>query len=288
MNLSTTEQQLLWTDCDWPLLKNYGPYTWIKVLSLLMLIAGLSGNALTVTVVACKKELRTSTYSMIACLAVADAVSLLQWFTELYTDMWYLVTDCFGVKIRGPYFNHDAVMNFSRSNAATQLCIFAFIRYIAIVHPLTFQQSVTPKRVIILSVIGWLVVFIFVMSIACLFDNEPSSRSKVLLMLDILYFVVPTTILSTFHWFKVRALRKSPSLNNNVEHRMNIIVIIIISIFVFVASAALLLRSLHIFYVLNSYVRAVVNLLFLFNCAINPIIYFIPSLFEFVRRRLQS
>ena len=280
--MSTTELQL---HCDLPLLKHSGPYTWIKVLALFMAIVGLIGNILTVTVVACRKELRTSTYSMIACLAVADAVSLLLWFSELYTYMWYLLNDCVGVQISGPYFNPNTLLNFARSNAATHLCIFAFIRYIAVVHPLTFQQNVTPKKVIILSVIGWFVVFIFVMSFAGVFDNiEASPQYKVLLVLDVLYFVVPTTIFSTFHCLKVRALRRSPSLNNNVEHRMNIIVIIILSIFVFVASAALLLRLLFLFDVSNAYVQAVGNLLFLFNCAINPVIYFIPSLLKLLRR----
>ena len=287
MNFSTTEQQLhfvLWTACDRPLLRFFGPYTWIKVLALFMVIVGLIGNTLTVTVVACRKEMRTPTYTMIACLAVTDAVSLMMWYTELYTNTWYWMSKCFRVKIRGPYFDVHTVLNFAKSNAATHLCLFALIRYIAVVHPLTFQQSVTPKRVILLSVIGWLVIFIFVMIIAFISDNvEASSRYKVRLLLDVLYFIVPTTIFLTFHCLKVRALRRSPSLHNNVEHRMNIIVIIILSIFVLVALETPLIRLLILFDAMNFYVRGVGNLLFLFNCANNPVIYFIPTFLKLVR-----
>ena len=57
------------------------------VVVLLIFMFGFIGNIVTVAVISCWRKLHTPTFTMIACLAVSDAYSLLSYTLYMYTNV---------------------------------------------------------------------------------------------------------------------------------------------------------------------------------------------------------
>ena len=246
--------------------------------ALIIMALGFSGNVVTVAVVSCWKELHTPTFTMIACLAVSDAYSLLQHFVWHYTvlsNVWFYA---FCVNNHRVYdISRILTVYIGRFNAGFHLGLLAFLRYIAVVHPLKFKTYFSPKKVILTSVCGWIIVLLF--STFCTlmvfyrrhifytraqyWDYRASISS--------LNFVIPTLLFITLHCLKMRALRRSPALNKNTSRKMTIVITIIILIYVG-SSASIALGQFHILFF-----GKINTLAFIISCAVNPFIYFVSS-----------
>ena len=100
-----------------------------RVAIITMFTLGLIGNITTVAVISCWRKLHTPTFTMLACLAVSDACSLLAYTPNMYTNIWRLF---FCNYLRDMYMKGmvsyllDIIYFCCRYNAGMQLCILAF------------------------------------------------------------------------------------------------------------------------------------------------------------------
>ena len=239
-------------------------------------ILGCIGNILTVVIVLCSKKLHTPTFTMIACLAVSDAFSLSVCILVYYTNIDHLM---YCSKIDDKFVSALLVVIDlqSRLNAGSQLCILASLRYVAIVNPLKFKINCTTRRIIIISVLGWVVVLLIAISVVCAGSNGFTSTIQlcnILLFINVANFIIPTSIFITLHCLKLRALRRSPALNNKSLVRMNIVITLVLIIYILSASLICIDRTLSCF---SHFTIEYDKIAFLLNCAINPFIYFFAS-----------
>ena len=245
--------------------------------ALIILALGFAGNVVTVVVVSCWKELHTPTFTMIACLAVSDAYSLLQHFVWHYTylsNIWFYIL-CVNHSMYD--ISRNLTVYIGRFNAGFHLSLLAILRYVAVVHPLKFKTYFSSKRVIFTSFCGWIIVLLF--STCCTLmvfyrrhifytrDQYWDFRASV----SSLNFVIPTLLFITLHCLKMRALRRSPALNKNTSRKMTIVITIIILIYV-ASSASIALGQFKIFIV-----GEINTLAFIISCSVNPFIYFVSS-----------
>ena len=242
---------------------------------------GFIGNIATVAVIACWKKLHTPTFTMIACLAVSDAYSLLEHLMWNYTNLLYILWNCMGVRQEVLDITYNLMGILGRLSAGTQLCLLASIRYMAIVHPLKFQATLTTKRVVVMSVCGWVIVVVFSTFSTFLASYIIRIYTKQLLfyaVLNSLNCLIPASVFITLHCLKVKAISRSPTLSSNSSSRMNVVVALVLVIYVLTASSVVI-NQLYIY--VTEYAYYIMNKLtllsFIVNCAVNPFIYFISS-----------
>ena len=180
-----------------------------------------------------------------------------------------------------------------RLSAGTQLCLLARIRYIAIVHPLKFQATLTTKRVVVMSACGWVIVLVFSTFsafVAMYFIRTHTTRLLYYAVLNSSNCLIPASVFITLHCLKVKAISRSPTLSSNSSSRMNVVVALVLLIYVLTASSVAI-NQLYIY--VTEYAYNIMNKLtvlsFLVNCAVNPFIYFIssPPFIQIVRRMRQ-
>ena len=252
-----------------------------SIISLCIFAQGIVGNILTVAVISCSEKLHTSTYTMIACLAVSDVFSSTMFLLLYYTNIITLIIFCYGI-------NYDIanillmLMSFQgKLNAGTQLCLLASLRYIAIVKPLRFQIYWNTRKVVIMSVFGWIFVFIFSALCAIFYLYVVSNYTQecnLFIFINITNFIIPTSIFITLHCLKLRALRRSPVLNNKSFVRINVVITLVIVIYILSSASISIERAYGCHRLLYSnHLYQFSNISFLFNSAINPFIYFFAS-----------
>ena len=166
-----------------------------------------------------------------------------------------------------------------RFNAGMQLCVLACLRFTAIVYPLKFKSYCTCKTVIVMSAVGS--VFSLITSVLFIvfkdnFNDANLSTCAVDWAVYAVNFIVPSSVFTVLHCLKLRALRRSPTLNSNSSLKMNVGVSIVLSIYV-ISSASMMMSCILVWQYRIYLFSFVVNLSFLINCAVNPFIYFFSS-----------
>ena len=251
---------------------------------LLLFSAGFIGNTITAAVISCTRKLHTPTFTMIACLAVSDAYSLLSHTLSTFTNINEIITCKYFMEVEDNEYYwapFDTFIYFGRLNAGIQLCVLACLRFIAIVYPLKFKTHCTCRAVILMSVvlsvlclIISLIVKILIIEIAIFSKNHYA----VILVKNVFNFIIPTSVFTVFHCLKLRALRRSPSLTNNFSLKMNVVITIVLSIYV-TSSASLVILDIIIFYTPYEIhiFYLITDISFVVNCAANPFIYFFSS-----------
>ena len=254
------------------------------VVELLIFTSGFIGNIVTVAVISCWRKLHTPTFTMIACLAVSDAYSLLYYTLYRQTNVWLLIL-CYEFvawmySFPMTFVTFNVFLQFARFNGGMQLCLLACLRFSAIVYPLKYQAYCTCKAVIVLSAVT---------SVIILMSSAVESTLHVALKyncavrtpLVALNFIVPTTVFISLHCLKLRALRRSPALNNTSSWRMNVVLIVLMSVYV-MSSTSILIASIVGCIIrdvrfLNTDFDVIITTSLLLNCAVNPFIYFFSS-----------
>ena len=257
--------------------KEIDPWLWaFSVISLTMFGLGFTGNTLTLAIVLCSKKLHTPTFTMIACLAVSDAFSLFVVVLLYYTNTDLLLDYCAGMNEKKVAVLFGILDLQARLNAGSQLCLLASLRYVAIVNPLKFKIFFTARRVVILSSLGW--IFVLLISTAAVFGGVQTSVKlqfcDITLFFNFANFIIPTSVFITLHCLKLRALRRSPQLNNKSFTRMNVVISLVIVIYILSSSAICVDRAIGCY---SYYSTDFADIAFLLNCAINPLIYFFAS-----------
>ena len=136
----------------------------------IIVTSGFTGNMFTVVIILCWRKLHSPTFTMIACLAVSDTLSLLSYTMYSYTNVYSLILCTDFRKTVGDFVTFvtfHTLIGLGRFNAGMQLCILACLRFRAIVYPLKFKTYCTSKAVIAMSVLGSVMVFIFFYLFCC-------------------------------------------------------------------------------------------------------------------------
>ena len=232
---------------------------------------------MTVAVIACWKKLHTPTFTMLACLALSDAHSLLQFYLWSRLEFQQMLRRCFPENTKAVMTWRYILLSIAEDNTWVQMSLLAVLRYLAIVHPLKYKIHCTSKIVILASVSGWVILVIISAVRLPLLHFHQSILMYVDLILYIMRFICPTSFFVTLHCLKVRALRLSPVLNQISEIKMNIIVTVILVIYGF--SSALYIASFASM-VMEWNIKSI-DYITLFsitvNCAVNPYIYVLSS-----------
>ena len=261
---------------------------------LLLFTSGFVGNIVTVCVISCWRKLHTPTYTMIACLAVSDAYSLVIMTLHYLTNILLLIFCSQYKEIMSPsafpvkLVTFNAFAGLGRYNAGMQLCVFACLRFTAIVHPLKYKTYCTCKSVIVVSVVASAIILISCAVISTL--NNVLRRIYYCAIHGSMYtlnFIVPTSIFILLHCLKLRALRRSPALRNNSSSRMNIVLLVLMSVYTISCTSTLIgnILACHM-NIYSTHINFFISMSFLFNCAANPFLYFFssPPILQFFRK----
>ena len=255
------------------------------VVLLLICTLGFIGNIVTVAVISCWRKLHTPTFTMITCLAVSDAYSLLIFTMDTLTNIQSFIacTELEAISSLSSFpvktVTSMAFISLARYNGGMQLCLLAFLRFTAIVYPHKYQAYCTCKAVIVMSVVSSVIIFIsFAIEHSVYFFVDTSCNVFEIPMYS-MNFIVPTTVFISLHCLKLRALRRSPSLNRISSLRMNVVLIILMSIYVISSASGLISKILfcQFSFVEFEHLGYIRVLSFLFNCAVNPFVYFFSS-----------
>ena len=264
-----------------PELSDNVPYL---VTVILIFSTGCIGNVVTVVIISCWRKLHTPTFTMLACLAVSDAYSLISYTLILDTNMEGIIRcQCFKWRCNANSYyisiTFQILNRLGRFTAGMQLCILALLRYIAIVYPLKFKTYCTCKLVILMSLLGAVVILIFAVVFVILVQKIVTNACVPLSLSDVLNFIIPSLIFIVLHILKLREIRLSPSLNISSLLKMNIVITIVLSIYVTSSASVMIIniRYCHMDGKIDMYWIFITKIFFLGNCAINPFIYFFSS-----------
>ena len=238
--------------------------------------SGFIGNIVTVCVISCWRKLHTPTFTMIACLAVSDAYSLLSHTLDTNTN----IRSFLWCKLRSFVFYYclRTYVSLGRFNAGMQLSLLACLRFTAIVYPLKFKTYCTCKAVIVMSIIVSVITLIIsIVFIVVIYSYRIEIISVTYVVIYAINFIVPSSIFTVLHCLKLRALRRSPALKSNSSLKMNIVVSIVLSVYIISSGSMMMSIILASLYLWPDSLHLVVNLTFLINCAVNPFIYFFSS-----------
>ena len=261
------------------------------VAELLIFTLGFLGNIVTVVVISCWRKLLTPTFTMIACLTVSDACSLLVWFIDQLTNVSslllcneflanFIYQSSFPAnRVRKIY---NAFSGLARYNGSLQLCVLACLRVTAIVYPHKYQINCTCKTVIVVSIVASVIILI-----ASVVNSAFYQGCATMIPMFAINFIVPTIVFISLYCLKLRALRRSPALNRISSLRMIVVLIFLMSVYVMSSASILFSR---IFYChemeFHKYFKSILTISYLFNCAVNPFIYFFssPPIAQFFRK----
>ena len=267
---------------DWTDSKNVS----FRLVIITMFTLGLIGNITTVAVISCWRKLHTPTFTMLACLAVSDACSLLAYTPYMYTNTWRLFFCNYlrdwDMYMKGMvWITLDIAYFYGRYNAGMQLCILAFLRFTATVYPIKFKTHFTCKAVILMSVAGSVNIIIISVVITVVKMRVNIRRCNIDISIEAVSLIIPSIMFAVLHILKVRALRRCPSLNKNSSLKMNVVMSFVLLIYV-ASSTSILTFILVICHVdiwtdKLYYSYTIPTVFFVVNCASNPLIYFFSS-----------
>ena len=218
----------------------------------LIFILGVIGNIVTVAAISCLKELHTPTFTMIACLAVSDAVSLVFHFLSMYTNLGILSLLCSDINAEAIWIFYTLVLNFIRYNSGMQMCLLVVLRFVAIVYPLKFKKYCTCKKVVLSSACGSLSILLLGIVLLNVYSRSDKGIKHNLtitaIVLYVLNFIIPTSLIVTMHYFKARALRRSPGIYNKESFfKMNIVVSVVFIIYATSSGLMAISGVIHLF-----------------------------------------
>ena len=287
MNRTTnaTQELLYHNACeDIPFFPPPDDVTYFVVLFIFTL--GFIDNIVTVVVISCWRKRHTPTFTY---LAVSDTYSLLLFTMDIILNIGILLL-CNNIPqlpFQVTRATYETFLGIAVYNGRMQLCLFIYMPpFTAIVYPHKYQAYCTSKAVKVVSVVASVIILISSAVESALHDVLEYNCAVFTLGLTF-NFIVPTTVFISLHCLKLRALRRSPVLNSNSSLKMTIILSILMSIYV-ISSGSILIQNIiycHMYFP-NKFIGFIVFISFLFNCAVNPFIYFFssPPIVQFFRK----
>ncbi|XP_062601633.1 neuromedin-U receptor 2-like [Saccostrea cucullata] len=256
------------------------PFSW-KLISSIILVTGCIGNILTIFSIFRDKNLKTPTYILIACMAIADLSAIIVRFIILTWNV----------------FLPDVLPNpveFSLTSAAVGMVVvqssclhvvlFAYVRYALLVHPLWSRFAITSVRVVYASLAVWALSFFLgiLYGLFGLFITEEFD----ILVLEIIYisYLIAATMvpIAILHLLKIYHLKKSRTHEcTMITKRMTLIsgIVIFVQIITMVPVTVKVIVLLAKGFApdTSDVTDLIVHLMLSVGNSINPVIYFLMS-----------
>lgn len=241
----------------------------VMYICFVILILGIIGNLFTMTQIVFESEFHTPTFVAIGYLALTDFFSII-FFGILYFTNMLMVDEL------SKHFSYvDNMLYFSSSG---HVLLLSTVRYHIIVHPLQSRHHLTLKAVFFCSLSVWIWSALF--AVVLTYINENILK----VIVNIIALILVSSILILLHIRKINALHSSPSVTQQTQTRMNLVITAMISIFVlyhiFLVAEYLILHKL---FVVGNKVKRSINLIVVvtgcLNYSCNPYILFFLTLY---------
>lgn len=247
-------------------------------------IIGVIGNMCVVFDVILVSKLHTPTYIAIAELALADSLSLIGHYFHVINVVWYNMAD---ITIKILYIVQTVFAN----SSLVHLMLLTVARYIITVYPLKSILLLSPKRLIVMSILVWIYSVCFGIGIVQVYSNSRLEDHVIIESARLIYMIlIPVMIISILQILKFRHLKNSKAaVSGNFLKRTSKIVGFILVTYVVLAtpyhSMDLLLMQFSCGH-WKDYLNFTSSFLFIVNNAINPIIYFYfsPAFLQSLRK----
>ncbi|XP_060585689.1 melanocyte-stimulating hormone receptor-like [Ruditapes philippinarum] len=250
-----------------------------------LFIIGIVANVFVITRVIRDRKLHDPTFVAIAALAIADLLFLTLNLTTSFERVILSVTCSSPVIISSPYYILKSIFWFS---ANTHVALLAVLRYITLAYPLRTNAFLTIKKVIISSVVVWMIGIIITGSLTTLIGARiilAGRSQEFLLFLWLSVYFLPLIITCVLHILKIFLVKGSITVTTTESTRMSIQRMSKIVVVVIVMAAVLPLpRLIHKCLKLagrdvyppsdfRTHFGEIADCLFLINNFINPFIY---------------
>ncbi|XP_060594143.1 melanocyte-stimulating hormone receptor-like [Ruditapes philippinarum] len=250
-----------------------------------LFIIGIVANMFVITRVIRDRNLHDPTFVAIAALAIADLLFLTLNLTTSFERVILSVTCSSPVIISSPYYILKSIFWFS---ANTHVALLAVLRYITLAYPLRANAYLTIKKVIISSIVVWIIGMIITGSLTALINAKiilAGRSQEFLLYLWLSVYFLPLVITCVLHILKICMVKGSISFTTTDATRKSIQRMSKIVVVVIVMAAVLPLpRLIHKCLKLagrdvyppsdfRTHFGEIADCLFLINNFINPFIY---------------
>ncbi|XP_055998674.1 neuromedin-U receptor 2-like [Ostrea edulis] len=255
------------------------PFTW-KLISSIILVTGCVGNVLTIFSIFRDKNLKTPTYILIACMAIADLSAIIVRFIILLWNVF--LPDVLPMPEEFELISAGVGMVVVQSSCL-HVVLFAYVRYTLLVHPLWSRFAITSERVVYASLAVWGLSF-FLGTLYGMFGLVITKEFDILVLeiVYISYLITATMIpIAILHVLKIHRLKKSRTHEcTMITKRMTLIsgIVILVQIAAMVPVAVKVIVLLFQGMPNNSDVTdLIVHLMLSVGNSINPVIYFMMS-----------
>jgi hypothetical protein len=266
----------------------------LAVITLVIGGLGLIGNISTILKIWRDKKFHTPTFTVIACLAFADFISIIRcyfiYFTNLQQTQSFYETIVFVVLF--------TACDMSYNSSLGHMMLLSVVRYLITVHPLQSRSHLTTSVVLLWSLTVWVLSLMFsafrTVSLAVVFHYVGSeiftseASIWVLNLVRIIQTLTPFCTILSLHCLKMKYL-KSSQVKTETKKRMNLIITNILAVFfifqtfiiVFFASKFLIyygnLGTSVVVHKFNMHWHNGIILISFVHFSCNPYIYFLIS-----------
>lgn len=249
------------------------------VFATICVIFGTFGNFVTILRVVCDKALYKPTYIVIAGLALADFLHLIVRYFVTYQVTRYTQ----------PYIILSFVTDLTVHQSVSHIVLLSGLRYAMTVNPLTSLIRITPKRAMVTSNGLWFLsgVYAFLFNYIRYYSGIKVTRMFFLGFAAYLVFV-PMIFIVTFHYLKIRGLKKKENLTLHQQYskhsrnirRMSKIAGIVIIVYI------VTMLPFWMYWIINPlsnegsfkyHVLPILRAVCFLNFTCNPYIYFVYS-----------
>ncbi|KAL4217113.1 Somatostatin receptor type 5 [Mactra antiquata] len=250
-----------------------------------LFIIGVLANIIVITRVARDRKLRDPTFVAIATLAFADLLFILLNLGLSFETVILTVTCSKPVILSIPYYVLKSIFWFT---ANAHVAFLAVLRYLTIAYPIRTNAHLTNCKVIVSSVLVWIVGTVFTMTLTGLSSAGiifPGKSRLFLLLLWIFVYLLPLIITCVLHAVKIFRVKRSTresateSTRKSIQ-RMSRIVIIVIIMAAVLPVPRLIGKCLNLAGpdaypsdTFKTHFVHIADIIFLINHTINPFIY---------------
>ena len=264
-----------------PELSDNVPYL---VTVILIFSTGCMGNVVTVVIISCWRKLHTPTFTMLACLAVSDAYSLISYMLILDTNVEGIIR-CQCVKWRCNSNSYHISITFQILNRLGRFHCWYAVVYTGItsIYCNSLPSQVQDKLYLQVgdtNVFAWIGCHSYLCSCICYLSSKDCHK-RVCSPHCVRCFTFYHTIFNFYciTYFKIKRNTFIPKsewqcITEN-EHRITIV----LSIYITSSASVMIINIIycHMDGKIDMYWIFITKIFFLGNCAINPFIYFFSS-----------
>lgn len=269
----------------------------------LIIIVGVLGNTLVITVVKLIRSMRTTTNYLLVNVAAADITTLL--FTAIHVILTSVRSSSSQTLLdflcKFIYTNHIVIITLLVTSLT--MTLLAFERYHALVKPLMMSRRLTTDNIAYVISGIWLVAIAMVIPlfVSIYYDlgtrtcSHGDARNEIVIYIDCLFVIltlIPFTVIAFCYSQIIYGLYFKNTICNNKsergdtreetrEKRRLVILLILLTVVFFIAFIPYGILIILIFNKITNtnirYLQQVAQYLTLLNCSVNPFIYAFQS-----------